>query len=289
MAQPITTPQTAVADVGISYVDWQAIIAGAVLSTAISVVLITFGAGIGLSMTSLEAGEGVSMRWMTIAAGIWFVWVVVSSNAAGGYLAGRMRRRIGDATADESETRDGAHGLLVWALGALLGAMIATSGVTGVVRGAASTAGAVAEGAASATGGIAGALEGQVDYFAGLIQRGTETGNPEVRSDITTILMRSVSNGEVSPEDRQYLVDVVAAESGATPEEVSARVDAALAQFDEARQTAVDAAEQARVAAVISTFMVAATLLAAGAVAYFAATMGGDHRDRNIAFRSMLR
>ena len=289
--QPLATPTAAIADAGASYVDWPAIIAGAVLATALSFVLITFGAALGLSASSPEAGEGLSLRWVTIAGGLWFVWVVVSSNAAGGYLAGRMRRRIGDATEDESDTRDGAHGLLVWAVGALIGAMLATSGVSGVVRGAAATAGAVAEGAGVAAGGVAGALEGQVDYFASLIQRnpGAQGGSADAQAQVATVLMRSISDGELAPEDRQYLVDVVAAEAGAQPAEVEAQVDAALARFEEARQTAIAAVEQARVAAVISAFVIAATLLVAAAMAYLAAVMGGNHRDKNVAFRSMLR
>lgn len=287
MAQPLGTPTAVLADSGASYVDWPAIIAGAVLATAISFVLITFGAALGLSATSAEPGEGVSLRWVTLGGGLWFIWVVISSNAAGAYLAGRMRRRIGDATEDESDTRDGAHGLLVWALGALLGAMLATSGVAGVVRGA----GAVAQGAATAAGGVAGALEGQVDYYASLIQRdpGGQEGSPEARQQVVTVLTRSIADGELAPDDRQYLVDLVAAETGAQPAEVEGRIDAALARFEEARQAAIEMADQARVAAVISAFVVAATLLAAAAMAYFAAVMGGNHRDTNVAFRGMLR
>ena len=288
MAQPpLATPIVATADANASYVDWPAIIAGAVLATAISFVLVTFGAALGLSAASPEPGEGLSIRWITIAGGLWFVWVVVSSNAAGGYLAGRMRRRIGDATEDESDTRDGAHGLLVWALGALLGAILATSGAAGVVRGAAATAGAVAQGA----GGVAGALEGQVDYFASLVQRnaGGQIGSPEGQAQIATVLTRSVADGEIAPEDRQYLVDLVASEAGAPPAEVEAQVDAALVRFEEARQAAIDAVDRARIAAVISAFVVAATLLVAAAAAYLAATIGGNHRDQNVAFRNILR
>jgi hypothetical protein len=130
-----------------------------------------------------------------------------------------------------------------------------------------------------------------MDYFAGLVQRnaGSPASDPEVREQIVTVLMRSVREGEVDPEDRQYLVDLVASQTGAEPAEVEAQVDSALARLEEARQAAIDAADQARVAGVISAFVIAATLLAAAAVAYFAATMGGDHRDRNVAFRAMLR
>ncbi len=41
------------------YVDWAAIIAGAIFATTLSFVLITFGGGIGLSLVSAEPGEGV--------------------------------------------------------------------------------------------------------------------------------------------------------------------------------------------------------------------------------------
>ena len=72
-----------------------------------------------------------------------------------------------------------------------------------------------------------------------------------------------------------------------TPDAVEARVQGALDQLAEARAQAVEAAEAARVAGVISAFLIAATLLSAAAASYFAAVMGGDHRDRNITFRSL--
>ena len=44
-----------------SYVDWAAILAGARPSAALSLVLLTFGSAIGLTMVSAEPGEGVSL------------------------------------------------------------------------------------------------------------------------------------------------------------------------------------------------------------------------------------
>src|SRR6201999_1604817 len=66
---------------------------------------------------------------MAVAIAIWSIWVLVSSLIAGGYLAGRFRHRTYDATEHESDVRDGAHGLLVWALAALLGSYLVTSAV----------------------------------------------------------------------------------------------------------------------------------------------------------------
>jgi hypothetical protein len=280
--------RAAVATDGVSYLDWSAIIAGALLATAISLVLFAFGGALGLGMVSPEEGS-VPGRWLAIAAGLYFVWVVVSANVAGGYLAGRMRRRTGDATADESDTRDGANGLTVWAVATLIGAMLATSGVSTVTRSAGAAVSTAAQAAGSAAGGAAGALGGELDYFAGLVQRGegTALGSPEVRSEITTILARSVRQGEVSQADRDYMVNLVAEASGTPPDQVSARVDEALGQFEEARQAAIDAAEAARIAGIVIGFAIAATLFAAAAAAYMAAVTGGNHRDENLAFRTI--
>jgi hypothetical protein len=110
-----------------SPVDWAAIIAGGLLATAISFILITFGAAIGLSLTSPYDGSGVSLVVLALATGLWVVWVQISSFMAGAYLAGRLRRRLADATAHEIEVRDGCHGLLVWTLGVLTGATLAAS------------------------------------------------------------------------------------------------------------------------------------------------------------------
>ncbi len=44
----------------VSHLDWGAIIAGAVLASVVSLVLLAFGAAIGLSIASPYPGEGTS-------------------------------------------------------------------------------------------------------------------------------------------------------------------------------------------------------------------------------------
>lgn len=266
---------------GRSYCDWPAIFTGAIFAVAFSLIMLTFGAGLGLSMLSAERGEGVSMRWWAIAAGLWFIWVAVSSFGAGGYLAGRMRRPVADATDDEIETRDGVHGLTVWAAGTLIATVLAMGGVGGLM-----SAGATATG--TAAGGAAELVEEQGDYFAGLILRddsGTSP-SPEAQSEVGTILVRSVAEGSVSPADRDRLVQIVAAEAGMQPAEVEQRVDQALGTFEQARQDAIEAVEQARIAGLITAFVLAATMVVSAAVAYFAATLGGQHRNQGIPLSS---
>lgn len=305
-----------------SYVDWAAILAGGILALAMGAVLISFGAGLGLSLTSPYGGEGVSASWLAIAAGIWFAWVMVTSFGAGGYLTGRMRRRAGDATAPEVEVRDGAHGLIVWATGALVGTVLATFGATGLI-----SVGVAAVG--SATELVADAAES--DYFANIMLRGADTAeptdapaqsaptddaatptdadgapdqpvdtapavapsttataeemvDPAVQQQVAAVLARSATNGEMVERDRSYLADVVAANTGLGPDEARTRVDEVNAEIEAARAEALEAAEQARVAGVVFGFIAAATLLLGAIAAMFAAAAGGRHRDAGLGF-----
>ncbi len=268
-------------------VDWPAIFAGATLAVALSFVLLTFGSAIGLSVASFQPGEGPSLFWLGIASGLWFIWVAIMSFAAGGYLAGRLRRPVPGSSIDETETRDGAHGVLVWATAALVGAVLATTGVTGVIGAAGKLAGTAAETAAGAVGG-------DLDYLGGrLLQSGSAAtagaGGADVRQDVSAILTRSLADGKLTPEDHDYLAAIVARQTGQTPEAAGAAIDTTVTQIHEAYDKALDAADQARRAAAIAAFVVAATLMAGAATAYFAATTGGDHRDRNMPFRTFGR
>lgn len=57
--------------------------------------------------------------WQVIVASLWLFLTALASSAAGGYIAGRMRSRWGDAAKTEVEFRDGVHGLSVWAVATL--------------------------------------------------------------------------------------------------------------------------------------------------------------------------
>lgn len=279
-----------------SYLDWPAILAGGTFALAISFLLLGFGASLGLSLSSPYRGEGVSAAWLAIAAGIWFAWVMVTSFGAGGYLTGRMRRRAGDATAGEIEVRDGAHGLVVWATGALAGIILAAFGIGGIVS---TSASAVGSAAGSVTDVISDAVPS--DYFADVMLRNTvqepvtaastevaapsEAGpaiGPDVRGQIADIITRSVASGELSEGDRSYLVQLVAVNGDMSADEASNRVDEVIVEIDDARATAVAAIEQARVAGVVFGFIATATLLIGSIAAFFAATAGGHHRDAGL-------
>jgi len=277
-----------------SYVDWPAILAGTVLASAISLLLLTFGSAIGLSLTSAYEGSGISLMGFSIAAALWLVWVQVSGFMAGGYLTGRLRRRNYDATEEESDIRDGAHGLTVWALGVLIGAVIAVSGVTSIVSTAANVAGGAASGAAAAAVGSADDLMDAGALSVDRLLRGPAApGQPvnveEQRAEIGRILVSAASTGTLEDADRQYLVETVAARAGIPPEEAAQRVDQVWAQAQEAEAAAREAADAARRIGVIAAFITAASLLIGAVGAYFGAVMGGNHRDKQVVIEGWVR
>lgn len=275
---PMNTPGSIV-ETDLRHVDWPAIFAGAFLATALTIVLLSFGAAFGLSMASPMSGEGVSLRWITIAGGIWMIWTAVTSFAAGGYLTGRLRRRLGDANADEVEARDGAHGVVVWAVGAVFGGFLAVSGVTGTLS-------AAGNGAASALEVADTQLAEATSYTSAELLRGDATQrSTEMKAEVAAILAKGIAAGEVSDADRQYLTNVVAAQTQTDPATAQTRVDAAINDGLAARAETIEAIDQTRIAGMIAAFVLAATMLVSAAAAYFAAVTGGTHRDANRGFQ----
>lgn len=109
---------TATNTTGVSYIEWAPIIAGTVIACAVSVVLLQFGQAIGLSVPERFEERYTAAKIFII--GLWLLWVQLMASMSGGYLAGRMRGRWANATASESEIRDGIHGLMVWASATLV-------------------------------------------------------------------------------------------------------------------------------------------------------------------------
>ena len=287
--------ETVVAPVGDearSYVDWPAIFAGATIAAAISLVLLTFGTALGLSLTSAHEGQSASLFWIAVVGGLWLLWVQVSASMAGGYLAGRMRRRHGDATEYESDIRDGSHGLVVWAVATLVAATLAYSGAVGTVTAVGQTAGA----AASAVGGTVAQAVDIMDPNDLLVDRalrgtpGTAPTDEATRGEVGRILLSAATADEgMTPADREYLVTLAAQRAGIPPEEAERRIDEVAAEVARIEQQARETADQARRTAMIAAFFAAAALMISAAAAYFGGTLGGNHRDRQTAVEGWYR
>jgi hypothetical protein len=270
-----------------SYVDWPAIIAGILLASAISVLMISFGSAVGLNFLDFNSREGASPIFVGIVAASWFLWVQISSFMAGGYLTGRMRRRYFDATEHESDLRDGAHGVLVWAGSVVLGTALAISGIS-------SAATMVGGAAATVTEAASNVADDAIDpnaYFVDTLFRSTQPVDATMARDEAgrIFAQAALGDGTVAEEDRTYLANVVAANTGLAPEEAQARVDQTIANVEAARQEALEAARIARNTAIIGAFLLAASLLVSAIGAYWAAQKGGNHRDKNTVFADVFR
>src|SRR5690606_4550424 len=183
-------------------------------------------------------GEGMSLFWFAIAAALWLLWVQISASVAGGYIAGRMRRRHGDATEYESDIRDGSHGLVVWGLSTLVAGFIAYSGAIGAASVAGQTAGAAAA--------VAAETLDPSDLLVDRTLRGGEPATDATRAEISRILLSAVDDDGLDAADRDYLVATVAARAGIPPDEAQQRVDQVVAQAQQLEADARAAAERAR-------------------------------------------
>ena len=247
------------------YISWGAVIAGAIAASALTFVLITFGAAIGLAIASPSATWRDTSVALALLSGLWLLLTAVASFALGGYLAGRLRATWDTTTADEVEFRDGIHGVLVWGLAILIGASLAL----GAVRAAApqATTNALAPSAATAEPLLAFELD---RLFRA--DRPNDTVDPDIRAQAARIITTSFGHADMAADDRAYLVRMVMTRTGLAQPDAERRVAEVIAQ---ARR----AIRRARANAVILAFMAAASLLAGAAVAWYAAGFGGRHRD----------
>ncbi len=164
---------------------------------------------------------------------------------------------------DEVEFRDGIHGLLVWAIAVLIGALLAVA-----------VSGAVQLGARNRREIPRFALE--LDQLFRSDRKPTDPGDPELRAQAARIISSGLGHRTMAPEDRGYLVRLVETRTGLAAADADSRVTQIV-------NKSRDAVAKARRSAVILAFMGGASLLLGAAVAWLAAAAGGQHRDSGVA------
>ena len=280
-----------------SAVNWGPVIAGAFAASALTFILMVLGSGLGLTMVSPWSGQSAGAVTFAASAAVWLVVVQWLSSGVGGYLTGRLRTKWVDVHTDETFFRDTAHGLLAWALATLLVVGIMGSAISSLVGAGTQAVATVAAGAA--TGGAAGAAgaagadtgtstEGATSYFvdslfrptdpARLAAPGTE-GNAAAASEASRILINSAAAGQISDPDRDYLARLIAARAGIPEEEARTRIETVMAQVNQAKVTAQEAADTARKGAATFALVTALSMLIGAFIAAVAAAIGGRQRD----------
>ena len=250
-----------------SWFRWGPAVAGGLVATAVSMILTGFGTTLGFS--------DVNQTWreltpaLAVLAGIWFLVVAIASAAAGGYLAGRTRDRWSLQQTEESEFRDGTHGLVAWAIAIILGALVAST-LAGSLR-TGEPADPAVPASSQALGAPASILTRQTDR---MLRSDTRLGdaNAAVRTEAGRVLTSAATDREVNAEDRTQLARLVAAGTGLSLPDAQKRANDSIA----AARAKISSAHHAKA---IGAFITAASLVLAAVAAWYAAEAGGRHRE----------
>jgi hypothetical protein len=282
-----------------SGVSWAAVAAGAVGAAALSLLLIAFGAGLGLSSVSPWSDSGVSAATFKTGTGIYLVVVAVMSSAVGGYLAARLRTKWVGIHTNEVFFRDTAHGFLAWAFATLLSASALSTATAFLANGTAAGLG----GAASQAGRSVNPADIYVDKLfrpnvtaaaqpaapaapaadagssnptpSGNAASAAPSGanNAQTRAEVVRLWTSDFrDNSGLNGTDKSYVAQVVAARTGMSQADAEKRVDDVVTEA----KTALDDARKG--AAKLSFWLTAAMLFGAFA-ASLAAVEGGSLRD----------
>ncbi len=273
-----------------SGISWGPIIGGAVAATGVSLIFITFGSGLGLTMVSPWSGESSSAATVGITAAIWLVVVQWLSAALGGYLTGRLRTKWASVHTDEMFFRDTAHGLVSWAVATLFVAGFLASSLSSLAGAGAQAVGnaattATVAAASTSEGSDNGSASAATAYFTDALLRPQQVSARAQRDDaaataeISRILVNGAVAGGVPEDDRAYLAAIVSARTGLEPEQARGRVDAVLQRIEAAKVATQEAADKARKAAATTALVGAISLLVGAFISCAAAAFGGRQRD----------
>jgi hypothetical protein len=254
-----------------SGVSWAAVVGGAFVAAALSLILLSLGTGLGFSAVSPWSNNGASASAIGSGAIVWLILTQILASALGGYLGGRLRTKWTGVHTDEVYFRDTAHGLLVWAVGIVI------------------TAGFLASAAASFAGiqkivaVTDSTQESSIDpaaYFVDTLLRGNgsavEKADATERAEVSRIFAHDLHQGALPSGDQSYLAQLVSARTGLNPSDAEKRVTEVFGQ-------AQGSADRIRKAIAHLSLWLFVALLSGAFCASYAGTIGGKQRDHVLA------
>jgi hypothetical protein len=259
-----------------SAVSWGAILVGATVAVALTLVLFVLGVGIGFL--------GDNPKTSAILVAIWLIVTQWLSAGVGGFLTGRLRHRWLATHEHEVFFRDTAHGLAMWAVATVAVALVGT-GAMG--RGGAahhprmgalapmSSLSSHAESRDSAAPDADHDLEYAVAKLfrpAGEAPAGSTA--PDERHEAATIVAHDYASGILPSDDRALLAAMLTAR-GASASEADRRLNALEGSLQQDR----DRAEALRKAAAKAALFATLSLLIGAFIASVAGAIGGRMRD----------
>ena len=201
-----------------SRISWGAVLAGAAVALATSILLSLLGAAFGAGWFSpLNATSTELSNWGTGAA-IWEIINLALSMAFGGYVASRL-------SGTHSHLDGELHGLTMWGTTVLFGALLLAHALSGLLG----TVGQTATAAVSRVVGDTGALT-EAAGFNSLVQGLSNSGDPttmnheQIGAEINSLVRGRLLGGSLPDADHNRLVSLIAAQYGVTNEEAARRV-----------------------------------------------------------------
>lgn len=263
----------------VAAISWPAVLAGAAVAAAFTLMMLALGSGLGFSAFSPWSAHTVDTLRGATFAGIFLAATAIIASALGGYITGRLRRLWSNVHSDEVVFRDHAHGLVTWAVATLAAATLLGSASTNLLGGAAKEASrhAIASQASAET---------YPDLTDRLFQydrlrsppagASTAFGRPfELDRATADRLLALAATRPLTTEEHQDLAGIVASRTGLAAADAESR---AAALENEAR----NAADIARRVAKRLAFWTVAAMLLGALSSSLAAWEGGALRDRRL-------
>ena len=264
----------------VSAASWPAIFAGAVTAAATSLILAALGTGLGLAAISPWPTSGASPTTFSILTAIWLIVIQWVSALMGGYMTGRLRTKWTGIHTHEVFFRDTAHGFATWALSTVIGAVLLASAAGNLASKSADVASTVVASTAQAASMTNTTTSYGVDrLFRSNTSVDSDSSKSDPRPEVARILSQSLSSGDLSADDRAYLIKLVGTRTGVSESDAAQRVDQFIAGEKAAQLKAREAADTARKAAATASIFLALSMLIGAFISSAAAALGGRLRD----------
>jgi hypothetical protein len=288
----------------VSAVSWTAIIAGALASIAVTIILLSLEGWLGFA-SIFHASSPHAAKAITFVAAAWLIIVQWLSSGIGGYMAGRLRTKWVGVHTHEVFFRDTAHGFLSWTVATVLSIAFALGAVSSIASHAMHRHGGMPSAMMSEENGLMNRNDdsGPLAYYVDKLYRSSQangqvpsqqmnmqapiplTGDQGALSQVmpsstldadtrrmsARILMNNVS-GNAPDTDRAYLAQLVASRTGLSQADAQKRVDDVSGQMKADEETA-------RKAATSLAFFTFLSLLIGAFIATTAGALGGHLRD----------
>ena len=226
----------------VSKLTWGSVIAGAAVTLVVVMMLILLGMGIGLFSIGHVTDDG-SFGTLGIGSALWWVLSWLVGLFCGGWLTSRF--------AGLQRRHDGAlHGVVTWAVTFLVSLVLMTSvlgavigGTFGILGNALSTVGDLAKTAPEAAGFITGEdepLQNVMDDARDIMEQVRQRGGDQAVDDLTTTIREVFREPEITPADRQRIIDLLTNNTDLSRQEARQATDRWAKTYEDVRSGVED-------------------------------------------------